>query len=107
MYKARQEVLDDLALIVTNCHAYNTAQGRNLHMEQDARMLHEKGKARYISPASPLYIPYIFPISPLYLPRLEARERLVVLLEDRPAFLVQHLGVLLHVQVATLVSVRG
>ena len=45
MYKARKEVLDDLQLIVTNCYAYNTARGINLHMEQDARMLLEKGKA--------------------------------------------------------------
>ena len=45
VYKARKEVLDDLQLIVTNCYAYNTARGINLHMEQDARMLLEKGKA--------------------------------------------------------------
>ena len=63
MYKARKEVLDDLQLIVTNCYAYNTARGINLHMEQDARMLLEKGKARYISPISPLYLPYISLIS--------------------------------------------
>jgi hypothetical protein len=38
-------VLDDLELICANCHAYNTLQNRNLHMELDARLLQQKGAA--------------------------------------------------------------